>query len=251
MASSDIILSEEEKEEALKIALERKKDIVFHEQKVKGQKLLYETAQRPWTYREVQDWMRFRIEHALRINYTLDDQNHAAIKALCLYYANDPKFEELDESFSLNKGLMLCGNVGTGKTTLMRIFSVNNRAPYTIISCRKLADMYSSNGPETLHQYSRLIDTPSSLDTMYRSKVGICFDDLGTERMGKHYGSDANVMEQLLLNRYDHTDAPWHYTHLTTNLNAEEIEKAYGTRCRSRCREMFNQIVITGADRRR
>jgi DNA replication protein DnaC len=36
-------------------------------------------------------------------------------------------------------------------------------------------------------------------------------------------------------------------THATTNLSAEELEKLYGNRVRSRMREMFNLIAF-GAD---
>ncbi|MDT8347935.1 MAG: ATPase, partial [Flavobacteriaceae bacterium] len=36
-------------------------------------------------------------------------------------------------------------------------------------------------------------------------------------------------------------------THITTNLNAEELEARYGSRVRSRLREMFNLISFDKA----
>jgi len=41
-------------------------------------------------------------------------------------------------------------------------------------------------------------------------------------------------------------------THITTNLNAQELEKRYGNRVRSRLREMFNLISFesTSIDKR-
>lgn len=79
-----------------------------------------------------------------------------------------------------------------------------------------------------------------------------CFDDLGIEPIGRHYGKDCNVMGEILLSRYDHykeTLPPprgsWRgITHATTNLNAQELEERYGNRVRSRMREMFNLIAF-------
>ncbi|MDA3943267.1 MAG: hypothetical protein PF694_06975 [Bacteroidetes bacterium] len=47
-------------------------------------------------------------------------------------------------------------------------------------------------------------------------------------------------MAEILLSRYD--NLPFNQTHITTNLNADAIEQTYGSRLRSRMREMFNLI---------
>ena len=80
-----------------------------------------------------------------------------------------------------------------------------------------------------------------------------CFDDLGVEQNAKSYGNGCNVMAEILLDRYDQFLRHGMITHLTTNLNAEEIERLYGDRVRSRLREMFNLIYFPpeAADRRR
>jgi len=53
-------------------------------------------------------------------------------------------------------------------------------------------------------------------------------------------------MGEILLSRYDLFTQTGHSqrikTHITTNLNAEELEKRYGNRVRSRMRTMFNLI---------
>ena len=55
-------------------------------------------------------------------------------------------------------------------------------------------------------------------------------------------------MGEILLSRYDllnHLEPGKRVkTHITTNLNAEELEKRYGTRVRSRLREMMNVIAF-------
>ncbi|NEW80482.1 MAG: ATPase, partial [Gelidibacter sp.] len=39
-------------------------------------------------------------------------------------------------------------------------------------------------------------------------------------------------------------------THITTNLNAEELETRYGSRVRSRLREMLNVVAFDSKDKR-
>lgn len=49
-------------------------------------------------------------------------------------------------------------------------------------------------------------------------------------------------MGEILLCRYDAYIQDKTITHITTNLSASEIEKAYGNPLRSRMRAMFNLI---------
>jgi hypothetical protein len=60
-------------------------------------------------------------------------------------------------------------------------------------------------------------------------------------------------MGEILLTRYDIFISQDMITHITTNLSASEIENAYGSRVRSRMREIFNLISFGQAtqDKRR
>lgn len=60
----------------------------------------------------------------------------------------------------------------------------------------------------------------------------------------RYFGDQINVMGEILLSRYDLYISQGIRTHATTNLNAEELEKRYGARVRSRLREMFNLIAF-------
>jgi DNA replication protein DnaC len=73
------------------------------------------------------------------------------------------------------------------------------------------------------------------------------------EPKGSHYAKECNVLGEILLSRYDIFIQKHHNnqqpitnnhskTHITTNLNAQELEKRYGNRVRSRIRAMFNLI---------
>jgi DNA replication protein DnaC len=48
----------------------------------------------------------------------------------------------------------------------------------------------------------------------------------------------------MLLSRYNLFISQKIKTHATTNLNAQELEKLYGNRVRSRMRELFNLIAF-------
>jgi hypothetical protein len=74
-----------------------------------------------------------------------------------------------------------------------------------------------------------------------------CFDDLGAEQSLKYYGNECNIMAEILLSRYDIFIAQDMLTHITTNLSASEIENGYGSRVRSRMREIFNLISFNSS----
>ncbi len=76
----------------------------------------------------------------------------------------------------------------------------------------------------------------------YKDTKDYCFDDLGLEPTGCHNTKDCNVIEEILLSRYDLFKTKNVKTHITTNLNVEELEARYGSQFISRLGEMFNLI---------
>ena len=60
----------------------------------------------------------------------------------------------------------------------------------------------------------------------------------------QYYGNECNVLAEILLSRYDLFTSRRLLTHVTTNLSASELEAAYGSRLRSRMREMFNLVAF-------
>jgi len=157
-----------------------------------------------------------------------DDDREILLK-LCNYMIRD--YDNCKKhGIDPNKGLLLSGPVGCGKTSLMRLlkFLVPHQRPYSVIPCRNIVFGFNHIGYKTIEDYG--------------NGQFFCFDDLGVEPTGRHYGQDCNVMGEILLSRYDLFIKNKLRTHATTNLNAQELEERYGNRVRSRMRELFNLV---------
>ncbi len=174
----------------------------------------------------------------IKRKFEIDVFNDALIKSLCLYFAADPQVENYD--MSLDKGLLLAGGTGSGKTTIMKAFRQNPLQSFKLINCRTVGYNFSADGFPSLIAYSHPETIPVNI--YGQTNLGICFDDLGTDEERKHYGDKVNPFTDILLNRYD--SLHFNKTHITTNLNARMIESVYGTRVRSRLREMFNLVTF-------
>lgn len=158
-------------------------------------------------------------------------EDRGMLLKLCNYIIKDwdsCKKEGIDP----NKGLLLSGPVGCGKTSLMRLlkFLVPYQKPYSVIPSRNIVFGFNHIGFKTIEDYG--------------NEQYFCFDDLGVEHTGRHYGKDCNVMGEILLSRYELFVNRQIKTHCTTNLNAKELEDRYGKRVRSRMRQMFNLVAF-------
>lgn len=165
----------------------------------------------------------------------IDKTNTKFLNFMMFYFLGVNKYPEYD----LNKGLLISGSCGLGKTMtfkiLKEIFKYYPDKVFRMTSANQIVREYDSTGSECLDKY--LVNK-------------WCFDDFGTENTAKHYGKDEEVFKTIIEERYnlfiDH-NIP---TYLTTNLNLTEIRRRYGSRVYSRLFEMFNIILLKGEDKR-
>lgn len=182
-------------------------------------------------------------EAAQRLEYpfpfVIDNENKAILETLCQYLSLNPEFEK--DGMSLKKGILLMGSIGCGKTYIMKIITDAFRPKMKLVNCRKVASEYSMKGDEGIEKY---------IGTAWDMRLPrYCFDDFGTEPIKHYYGSQVNVMAEVLFRRYDYGN--YYKTFLTTNLTAGEIKDKYGDRLADRFREMFNVITFPESKSRR
>lgn len=197
------------------------------------------------------------LQHALyndleqNYGWQIDSFNEKQINALCMYFSNDAGFEKIEPGYSLKKGLLLYGPVGCGKTTLLSLLRKNTKAPFSVISCRKVADEFAQLGHVAIAAYSKLREA-NRRENSGHEVLGFCFDDMGTETNKKNFGNEVNVMTEVILNLYDNRDNIGK-VHLTTNISDQDISNYYGERVYSRLKEMVNiiEFPFDAPDRRK
>jgi len=137
------------------------------------------------------------------------------------------------------KGVALLGNIGTGKTILMKymayLFDV------AVFSIPNLATIYSTDGPEDF--WARVTD---------KTYVGkdMILDDVGAEQDTKRYGVAFPIVD-LIYRRYDIWKASGHRLWLSSNLTGAEISQRYGPRIADRLKEMCHVIPAIGPSMRK
>lgn len=155
-----------------------------------------------------------------------------------------------------DKGLWLWGDIGTGKSTLLAILqafcptvrpwrryrdgsSAGSRelsrqaSPYgfRISNATRVAGDYAKNGYE-------------GIDT-YILNARQAFDEVGREGIpSSYFGNTENVFAYIIQRRYDLRDGD--FTHVTSNLDPEQIAEIYGDHIYDRCYEMFNFVEMSG-----
>ncbi len=190
------------------------------------------------TYPEIIAWLETKGQEIFGMHFKIIEEDYPIIYKLIAYFLKD---EEVCHQFNLNlnKGILITGPVGCGKTSLMTLMKYLTPAERKFIlkPCRDISFEFIQDGYEVIHRYSK------GNQQQLNPKI-YCFDDLGLENNLKYYGNECNVMAEIILSRYDLYISRKIQTHITTNLSASEIEGIYGNRVRSRMRELFNLIAF-------
>lgn len=162
---------------------------------------------------------------------------------------NHKRLVELEPTFSPHKGMVLRGNVGSGKSILFRTHKAllmhdEYRKLFrslTFGTCEAVAKQFGKGGDQFIEKYG------SGAVTFEYGRPVLshrCFDDLGNEEAKNYYGNFKEVMKDVISERYDLFVEYQLTTCFTTNLPMDEIEKRYDKRTRSRIEQMCNIIGI-------
>lgn len=146
-------------------------------------------------------------------------------------------------------GIMIAGNVGTGKTDLMRALSrcitAGGGTGFDVVSASEIVAKHDRSGKDTEEAGSGII-------LRYGNRpADLCIDDLGNEPEGKHYGAVRDVLVEVIGLRYNLWKRAGYLTHFTTNIKDDEaLLKRYGQRTVDRILEMTRVMPLDGDSRR-
>jgi DNA replication protein DnaC len=169
--------------------------------------------------------------------YNIDINNEQVINIIINYFTYSAQ-----SRLYLEKGIILSGEVGTGKDTLFdilnAIFSMHQLPTIRAVHAIEISDLYMNSNIEEINKYKKY----------YRH---LLIRDVGTEPVEViNYGNKVRPLEELLLVRYEKFRTLGFITHITTNLTFEELMERFGDRMKSRFREMFNFLELPGPERR-
>lgn len=143
--------------------------------------------------------------------------------------------QEAEPPLSIRRGMLLVGNVGGGKTFLMR-------TALQMVAGRPGHFRFPSAMDYANECYDQV--TKGLLYQASRSEPEFGLDDIGREPTGKRFGLDFNPVAELIEVRYEQ----WLYrkwkTHFTTNLNDDQLAVKYGPRAISRLLQMNQHIPM-------
>lgn len=177
------------------------------------------------------------------------------LKTVLYYFSNDERFFNCSNLSvlskpSFEKGLLIVGNYGNGKTSTMKTLrSLFEHTP-------KSFKMFTTNRIVT--RFEETDSTKERYDFMNRTKTGRAyFDDVKTEKEASNYGKH-NLMKDIIEERYNAKLK----TYITCNyveddasenlVNAlHEFNTKYGSRVYDRLFAMFNIIEFKGKSKRK
>ena len=142
---------------------------------------------------------------------------------------NQKKVDDYFNTKDQKKGLLLFGPNGTGKSTAMRQHTEKMWNGTALQFASKIA----SEGTDCIQRYS--------MHDMY-------IDDLGRERATVANYGDKNItpLHDLIHYRYEIFITLGYKTHISTNLDFNELEERYGVAIADRIKEMCDVIVFKG-----
>src|ERR1700743_235167 len=253
-----IELTEDELIEATIWAKMKKEEKLKEEERKKREnenRVLF--VERKWDSGTTKSFMMYRAATLpiFKGKFKLDESNDLVFKLLTYYFSSDIEFIALSNSIgiknpSLDKGIMLAGNFGVGKTWMMQLFQKNQRQCFNVRSAKYIADTFEREGEDSFYEFINPIKNPfNDMDSFLQTNSGLCVDDIGTEDIKNHFGNKKNVIGDLIELRYSRRTTGVMF-HGTTNLTVEQLSEFYGGRVVSRMREIFNFIELPGKDRR-
>lgn len=172
--------------------------------------------------------------------FVVDDLNRKVISKFFQYTFRMPEFEQ--DGMSLNKGLLLLGPYGTGKTELFMIMQkamalLKSPLVFQAKVMWEIAQQFTKEGFEATEIVK-----------------GHCFfDEMGLDgrEAVQNFGNKVNISDVVVLSRYNDFKSNQVLSHFTSNKTLKELKEYLDGRSADRLLEMCNVIALTGESRRK
>ncbi|MCC8154597.1 MAG: ATP-binding protein [Tannerellaceae bacterium] len=189
-----------------------------------------------------------------RKQFVVDKYNKDILRFLLYYFNNNPEAENVfpGKGHKLHKNLMVCGEVGVGKTLIMEIFAeylkkTRNPNSFINISVTEMINYYKVHNHLDKYTYNE-----NSTNKIEGAPLNVCLNDVGLQTH-LHFGTDTKV---LVADFFHARNEIWMqygmYAHITTNLTATEIKEYFHDE-HGRLEDRFktyNVIHLKGKSRR-
>lgn len=185
-------------------------------------------------------WKLFK--HHSPTGYKINSENREIIYTVLRYFIKDPTFNEygkIKNTASLNKGLLIHGGYGVGKSQLFEILFKCGKDLVTKVNCNQIW-FNTISAASFIEEYMKNINVKDSnfdINNFYKGKLYI--DDLGFENK---VFNQTELLGRILFER----DRRGAITYTTTNLSPMQLQEKYGLRIGDRLFDMFNIIPWTG-----
>lgn len=186
--------------------------------------------------------------------FVVDDNNRQILRFLMYYFNGCKKAEEVfpEKGYKCSNNLLLCGEVGVGKTLLMQAFAkylelTKNPRAFKNLSVTQMINYYK------LHNHiDRYTFNEEGSRKFEGDPFNICLNDIGLQTH-QYFGTDTKVMVcEFLYARNDIWQQQGKFAHITTNLAPKELklyfEDGFG-RLSDRFKT-YNVIHLKGKSRR-
>lgn len=218
--------------EALELCNASKHQELFHKNLLESEKERErketEVLKSKWTANEL---YKFMVRQS-NGKFTKYDWQMDFIKNICYFISEDSR-TDLD----LNKGLLIRGVSGIGKTQIIKWMSGNELKPILISSLIDINEQLKESGEYYLGDITKF-------------KI-LYLDDVGTEEETiNHFGTKISFFKNFI-EKYYLNNTKFNRLIISTNLNMKQISEKYGFRVASRMEEMFNKIDLNGKDLRK
>lgn len=199
-------------------------------------------------------WIGTQILARENRTFVVDDRNEQVIRFLIHYFNRCRSAENIypDKAYKLHKNLVLCGEVGAGKTVLMQAFSeylrrMGSPMMFLNLSVGQMVNYYTLHN--NLDKYTYNEDDSKAFQCF---PINICLNDIGLDLTSFYGTGTKDLCSEFLFARSEIWQFYDKYCHITTNLSATQLKKyfddEYG-RVNDRFKN-YNVIHLSGTSRR-